>query len=279
VREIKCSSWVDFEQKLKKLRQDMREKYGNQSSSLLFRGQSNSTWQLETTLERHGQKRMSYRDFYQLISRIGPAIEAFTSAKVNIPTYDRDLMMTFGDLEQFFEPDRFPTGPLLSYIVYLRHHGFPSPLLDWSFSPYVAVFFAFKEISYGQPANPPERSIFVYCETPEGVKGGAVGEPTIRSLGPYLREAHPRHFRQQSTYTVCSGFEGQWHFDSHQHVFECARPGQDFLWKLDIPSTEQVEVLRTLNDYNLNAFSLFGSEETLLETMWLREQVLRERNA
>jgi hypothetical protein len=33
-----------------------------------------------------------------------------------------------------------------------------------------------------------------------------------------------------------------------------------------------------LNDYNLNAFSLFDSEETLLETMWFREHVLKPRH-
>jgi hypothetical protein len=31
---------------------------------------------------------------------------------------------------------------------------------------------------------------------------------------------------------------------------------------------------KMLDQYNLNAFSLFDSQETLLETMWMREQVL-----
>jgi hypothetical protein len=46
-------------------------------------------------------------------------------------------------------------------------------------------------------------------------------------------------------------------------------------WKFNIPSTERTKVLRLLNDYNLNAFSLFDSEEALLETMWFREHVLK----
>jgi hypothetical protein len=53
---------------------------------------------------------------------------------------------------------------------------------------------------------------------------------------------------------------------------------QDFLWKFDLPSSERTKVLGVLNDYNLNAFSLFGSEESLLETMWLREYELRTRD-
>jgi len=33
-----------------------------------------------------------------------------------------------------------------------------------------------------------------------------------------------------------------------------------------------------LSDYNLNAYSLFGSEESLLETMWIQEHVLRKKS-
>jgi hypothetical protein len=169
-----------------------------------------------------------------------------------------------------FQFHRFPSPDFYRYMVYLRHHGFPSPLLDWTHSPYVAAFFAFRE-----PTTAPSRSIYIYCEAPGMGKGGAVGETSMRSIGSYVR-SHPRHFRQQSNYTICAEFRENtgWHFHPHEPIFG-GRGEQDFAWKFNLPSTERLSVLRLLNDYNLNAFSLFDSEESLLETMWFREYVLK----
>jgi len=261
--------WQKFGQWLEEIRTGIGQ---NAASRLLFRGQSNSKWPLETTLERNGQRNMSLADYYRLITVMGPAVDAFTAVKT--PVYDPNLLKGFSDCESPFEPDRFPSGRHYEYMAYLRHHGFPSPLLDWSRSPYVAAFFAFRHAN----SQFEKRSIYAYCESLTGCKGGPVGEHMIRALGPYVR-AHPRHFLQQSVYTLCESLDANdnWQYDSHQEVVENARPGQDFLWKFDIPSTERGKVLRLLDEFNLNAYSLFDSEETLLETLWVREQVFRSQ--
>ncbi len=163
-----------------------------------------------------------------LISQIGPAVEAFTQTPA--PAYDRDVLSGMSGRDALFAPDRFPSGPHYQYMAYLRHHGFPSPLLDWSRSPFIAAFFALRHAS-PEDGN---RSIYGYCETLSGVKGGAVGERAIRTIGPYVR-THPRHFLQQSAYTVCESLNihGNGYYDSHQATFEGVRPEQDFLWRFD----------------------------------------------
>ena len=90
-----------------------------------------------------------------------------------------------------------------------------------------------------------------------------------------------RHFQQRCDYTICGTYDENygWCFDSHQKVFDLAHPQQDYLWKFELPSTEREKVLRVLSDYNLNAYSLFSSEESLLETMWIQEHVLRKKSA
>ncbi len=135
---------------------------------------------------------------------------------------------------------------------------------------HVAAFFASGEWQ-GRDAV----DVCVYCERPLGIKGGAVGEPAMRAIGKYVR-THARHFRQQSDYTVCAAFDeelfGGWRFHRHDPVF-WSRGKQDYLWKFDLPSAERIAILKSLDQYNLNAFSLFDSQETLLETMRLREQI------
>jgi len=49
-------------------------------------------------------------------------------------------------------------SPAYSYLAHLRHNGFPSPLLDWTQSPYVAAYFAFARPQGEQVA------LYVYCE-------------------------------------------------------------------------------------------------------------------
>jgi hypothetical protein len=266
MEERDLTDWQGFEFELQRLRVELK----HASSRLLFRGQSDSQNRLATTLERNGYEGMRFSDYYRVTNRIKPAVETFTGMKWDLPHPAGDFLVSFHDI-QLLSNLQYPSVDYYRYLVYLRHHGFPSPLLDWSYSPFVAAFFAFRN----PIAKTEKRSIYVYCEAPQGTKGGVVGEPTIRPIGPYVR-SHARHFRQQADYTICGRFDNDlgWVFSPHEPVFG-GRGRQDFLWKFNLPSTERLNVLRSLDDHNLNAFSLFDSEETLLETMWVREHVLQ----
>jgi len=268
---VEVPDWETFEREVKKLREEYQDSY----HALVFRGQGDSDWELKTTLERNRCEHMLFRDYYMLISSsLGPEVKTF--AGVDVPTYDRENCVPFMKPGLLYEiGDVFPIE-IYRYMAYLRHFGFPSPFLDWSRSPFVAAFFAFRDDPL---RNPKKRSIFAYCSKPIGLSGGTLGQPIIRQLGPYV-QTHKRHFQQRCDYTICGNYDENygWRYDSHQAVFDEANPRQDFLWKFELPSTERKKVLGVLSDYNFNAYSLFGSEESLLETMWIQEQVLGRKS-
>jgi hypothetical protein len=162
--------------------------------------------------------------------------------------------------------------PVYEFMIYLRHHGFSSPLLDWSQSPYIAAFFAFNQAS----PTVGYASIYAYMEYSGQGKNGSEGKPTIYGRGPTVR-SHRRHVLQQCEYTICTvRSEDEWNYTCHESAFSEGRETQDLLWKFNIPSSEGPKVLHILDRYNLNAFSLFGSEESLMETIALREFFFRE---
>ena len=158
---------------VQKIRDELTRSVSDEAPELLFRGQADSARPLTTTLERMGCESMSFDDYYRLaVTRVRPAVDAFTNVAWDVPDYDFPLADSFRTDPELFSSFKFPSVGFYRYMVYLRHHGFPSPLLDWTWSMHVAAFFAFRTVGTAE-----KRSIYVYCERPQGGKGGAVGEP------------------------------------------------------------------------------------------------------
>jgi hypothetical protein len=183
-------------------------------------------------------------------------------------------MPSLQELEQFCRQyDSFDQNfrGLATYLAHLRHGGFPSPLLDWTLSPYVAAYFAFHSARHDRDV-----AIYAYREWASRFKVGGSDDPHIVSFGPIFR-THKRHFRQQSRYTACVQFDdGKWHFKPHDEVFgQKDQLQQDLLWKMTIPASERPKVLRFCDKVNLNEFTLFDSEEGLLEMEAMRVFDLR----
>src|SRR5450432_3393111 len=257
---IEVSSWESFEEKLKEMRQ--AEVSAKRNVDFLFRGLSDSSQSLATTLERARHEGIRVSEYYDRIERIKPQIETFTGR-----TWEIELGQGVDkSLKDYNDWMGFP-GKAYSYMVHLRHHGFPSPLLDWTRSQYIAAYFAFQ--SRLEPKEG-KVSICVFSEIPGPYKRTGGEEPQIRRIGSFVT-THRRHFLQQSDYTMCAVFGSEWRFGKHEDVLALDDPNQDVLWRFNIPWTERLKVLRLLDSYNLNAYSLFDSEETLMETLALRE--------
>lgn len=272
MKQVDLKTWEEFEEHVSRL---ARKRANRKSvadcyvSEYLFRGQSDSTWALTTTLERFTGRLLALEEYYKILYATKPQVETFTG------TTGEKIPSLSDYMDQIGEGGLFPPGtfPAYGYFVYLRHLGFPSPLLDWTRSPYVAAYFAFRDVCSTATSG----SIYAYCEYTVGHKLGSSKAPKITGLGPYVR-SHRRHFQQQSQYTICTIHrDGKHSYACHQDAFAGNKEDQDELWKFDLPGSERHKILKRLEQYNINAFSLFGSEESLMETLSFREMFFRER--
>jgi FRG domain len=112
VPETTVSSW-------KKLR-DVLEELAN--AGWAFRGQANTNWPLESSLTRH------LRNFVDI-----PADWLARERKI-LKTFKRKAHLL---LSRTPEPRE-----TLEWLALMQHHGAPTRLLDFTWSPYVAAFFA-----------------------------------------------------------------------------------------------------------------------------------------
>jgi hypothetical protein len=268
MEERDVNTWEDFEKQLQDLRRERDASSDSPNASLLFRGQEASCWLLETTLDRK-RERMLFRDYYHIISKIQPQIETLTEKEWPIPDYP-EVEQSTREYDAFNLQLWSGRCPGYAYMAYLRHHGFPSPLLDWTRSPYVAGYFAFYKANM---TSTKRVSIYVISEIRNKVSGNNM--PVLYPYGPYVR-THRRHVLQQSEYTLCLGFENEWRFERYDTVFDQGPHQQAACVKFTIPVAERAKVLRLLDSYNLNSFSLFGSEESMMETLSIREFCLNE---
>lgn len=258
-------TWTDFKSQIRALRPNEDD---SGCSQLLFRGHGSEDWELETTLDR-SMHSDSVRDYYHLILRIKPEIEAFTGRTwpddPNLSKLDQTLLDYDACSLALLKGQ-----PHYAYMAFLRHHGFPSPLLDWSSSPFVAAYFAFE--------NPVSDNVAIYAyrDRASSFKLSGSDGPFIRQLGPYVA-APLRHFQQRSQYTICMHWnDGNPMYWGHNEVCKQFQLGQEFqqdiIYKFVISRYERDEVLGELHDYNLNAFTLFGSDESLMTALSHREE-------
>lgn len=257
IKNIKC--WNDFEQEIENLYFYAENFQDDQAvsavSAPLFRGQGNSGWPLETTLDRV-KKGCSMSEYYLILQNNKPIIESFTDRNWKIPKFEepRKTLWVTPDINVY------------SFMAYLRHHKFPSPLLDWTRSPYLAAFFAASDIKSNT-----NLAIFAYIEDIGQGKTAEGKKATISSLGPDIT-THKRHHLQQCEYTVCTKkIDSKMYYCGHEEVFTEDNPDQDLLKKYILPSSERKNILKKLDLMNINAYSLLHNEEGLMDTLSIRE--------
>ena len=206
----------------------------NTGKKYYFRGQSDSSWELKTSFHRSiSGKKISMENYLTDIMR-----------DVNHQISGFDKPVNLNDSQEF--------GNLLARI---QHHGFPTPLLDWTLSPYIAAYFAFK----GAPLTPKindKVSVFIFDIDLWGshyiAKSNLLeSSDFVSNFVPFVTD-NPRMSRQMGVATMTNVSDLQKFILS-----KVPSVGSDLLWKFDMPASERSNVMKELNLMGINDMTMF----------------------
>jgi len=246
IREVHVESWEQFCEHIK-----TRHSF---CPALIYRGQGRAEWPIVSKVDRIESR------FAQVPNRLGNTPRVFNCPPVDRRTHLRAFKEAARGRRRQNPPDLTED----QWWALGQHHGLSTPLLDWTRSPFVALFFAFEDEllrdEQDRLSKPVNRAVIsvsanAICDGDEAEKSepprpfSPLGETTPRLInqsGVFLRmpekcdlESYVKtHFKRE-----CSADMG-----------EAARC---ILEKIVIPNAERRACLRYLNKMNINRMTLF----------------------
>jgi hypothetical protein len=237
------------------------------ASGWIFRGQRKSSWSLETSLERW--------------TRDMPLLEA----------EGRVLYLFNRRAHQFRSRFDLPEdNDILGWLALLQHHGAPTRLLDWTTSPFVALYFALEGVEKDQTEPSAvwaiERQWLHQCAAKSlEAKAGSENAKKIALLagshsesfkswivdeGPQLvlpvdpYRQHDRVSSQQAVFLA----PGSLTVSFETNLFADADQPRKHIFKIEVPTTGRARMLQYLRDVlNISHATLFPGLDGLASSL------------
>lgn len=234
----RLESWRDFTDLLES------DFFNRSSVQLVFRGHRRFDWSLMPTLGR--------------LTTNGIVTEALAQAQLE--RFKRAVRGRLTDAAMVDEDDElWSVG---------QHHGLMTPLLDWTYSPYVALFFAFHKDDSKEEAANPYRAVYVlnksFLAEHEGETGIRVWEPRKDDHGRLVNQAglftfSPTDATIENKLATVLADDELFEDEELRSASEDEQPGilAKYICKIYIRNEERDACLRHLRRMNVHHASLF----------------------
>ncbi len=203
----------------------------------LFRGVSKSIYELETSLDRV-KRNMTLTEYSKIVGQASERLSAKQREAYSISN-SKDAYVNYQKSRSFF-----------------RHFGLPSPELDWTANPYIALFFAFSDI-YSKD----DKAIYVYRSD---LKMQPQYDYLFVEYDVTCSKSPQDHFnrraqKQESFFSTCLSKNGsRLSFGYHHDVVS---KSDELLIKYILPQRERKKVLKVLSLKKICFCSLFGKTQ------------------
>jgi hypothetical protein len=155
-----------------------------------------------------------------------------------------------------------------AFLNLIQHHGYPTPILDWTYSPYVAAFFAYRGIT-NEDASKAKASDKVRIHVLDQSRWKAnqrmfmiVGPSELHfSIHEFSAIENERMIPQQAASTVTNIDDIEAFIQSKQG------DGNPYLTAIDLPVNERKNVVTELGYMGITAGSLFPGLDGACEEM------------
>lgn len=207
----------------------------------IYRGQANSVWPLRSSLYRTGIV-TGHADLLGYFNHILPQVQEQVEAWSGL-TWDLS-----NNISQ------------AKFLAYLQHNGFPTPLLDFTLSPYIAAYFAFSEISHFNPQSE-EVAIFAFkqkdwCAKYKQVYDIADSSIHTTVLRPTIIGNHKLTIQQGIfLWSNINNIE--------QHINNCEDIPEQYLTKYVFDVNERPVIIKELSLMGISAIQLMPSIESV----------------